>query len=117
MHMSRDEILAAGSEDLAKMRVPRLLGRAFAHASGNLVLLHMINGLRTQIPDPTRVLGRPLKPDSKSLKRIAAEFKTAVSHRDAASAGSSMRELLRLMRGAVRETLLCHRSNAKEIHA
>ena len=112
-----DEILAAGLEDLAKMRVPRLLGRAFAHASGNLVLLLIINGLRTQIPDPRRVLGGPPRPDPKSLKRIAAQLKTAVSQRNAASAGSSMRELLRLMRAAARETLLSHRSNAKEIHA
>ena len=112
-----DEILAAGLEDLAKMRVPRLLGRAFAHASGNLVLLLIINGLRTQIPDPRRVLGGPPRPDPNSLKRIAAQLKTAVSQRDAASAGSSMRELLRLIRDAARETLLSHRSNAKEIHA
>ena len=112
-----DEILVAGPEDLAKMRVPRLLGRAFAQASGNLVLLLIVNGLRTQIPDPGRVLGGPFKPGPKSLKRIAAELKTAVSHRDAASAGSSMRELLRLIRAAARETLLSHRSNAEEIHA
>ncbi len=112
-----DEILAAEPEELVKMRVPRRLGRAFAQASENLVLLLIINGLRTQIPDPRRVLGGPSKPDPKSLKRIAAELKTAVSHRDAASAGSSMRELLRLMRAAARETLLSHRSNAKQIHA
>ena len=112
-----DEILAAEPGELAKMRVPRLLGRAFAQASGNLVLLLIINGLRTQIPDPRRVLGGPPRPDPKSLKRIAAQLKTAVSQRDAASAGSSMRELLRLMRAAARETLLSHRSNAKEIHA
>lgn len=84
MHRSRDEILAAVPEDLAKMRVPKRLGRAFAHKPGNLVLLLIINGLRTRIPDPGRVLGGPPRPDPKSLKRIAAELKTAVSHRDAA---------------------------------
>lgn len=117
MHMSRDEILAAGPEDLAKMRVSMRLGRAFAHASGNLVLLLIINGLRTQIPDPGRVLGGPPRPDPKFLKRIAAELKSAVSHRDAASAGSSMRELLRLMRTAAGETLRSHRRGAMGVNS
>ena len=112
-----DEILATEPEDLAKMRVPRRLGRAFAQASGNLVLVLIINGLRTQIPDPRRVLGGPPRLDPKSLKRIAAELKSAVIHRDGPSAGASMRELMQLIRAAARETLLSHRSNAKETNS
>ena len=107
-----DEILAAEHEDLAQIRVPRRLGRAFAHASGNLVLLLIINGLRTQIPDPRRVLGGPPKLDPKALKRVVADLKAAVAQRDGASAGSSMRRLMALMRAAARETLRSHRSNA-----
>ena len=109
-----DEILAAEHEDLAQIRVPRRLGRAFAHASGNLVLLLIINGLRTQIPDPRRVLGGPPRIDPKALKRVAADLKAAVAGRDGASASSSMRELMGLMRAAARETLRSHRSNANE---
>ena len=107
-----NEILAAEPEDLAQIRVPRRLGRAFAHASGNLVLLLIINGLRTQIPDPRRVLGGPPRLDPKALKRVVADLKTAVVQRDGASAGSSMRELMGLVRAAARETLRSHRSNA-----
>ena len=120
-----DEILAAEPGELPKMRVPRLLGRAFAQASGNLVLLLIINGLRTQIPDPKRMLGGPPRLDPESLKRIAAGLKVAVTQRDGASAGSSMRKLMGLMRAAAREalrsqhskhdeTLRSHRSNADE---
>ena len=112
-----DEILATEPEDLGKMRVPRRLGRAFAQASGNLVLLLIINGLRTQIPDPRRTLGGPPRLDPKSLKRIAAELKAAVINRDGTSAGSSMRELMELVRAAAKETLLSHRSNAKEANS
>ena len=112
-----DEILATEPEDLAKMRVPRRLGRAFAQASGNLVLLLIINGLRTQLPDPKRTLGGPPRLDPKSLKRIAAELKAALIHRDGTSAGSSMRELIELIRTAARETLLSHHSNAKEANS
>ena len=109
-----DEILAAEPGELPKMRVPRLLGRAFAQASGNLVLLLIINGLRTQIPDPRRILGGPPRLDPESLKRIAADLKAAVTRRDGASAGSSMRELMGLMKAAAREALRSHRSNADE---
>ena len=112
-----DEILATEPEDLGKMRVPRRLGRAFAQASGNLVLLLIINGLRTQIPDPRRTLGGPPRLDPKSLKRIAAELKAAVINRDGTSAGSSMRELMELVRAAAKETLLSHRSNSKEANS
>ena len=107
-----NEIIAAEPEDLAQIRVPRRLGRAFAHASGNLVLLLIINGLRTQIPDPRRVLGGPPRLDPKALKRVVADLKAAVVQRDGASAGSSMRELMGLVRAAARETLRSHRSNA-----
>lgn len=107
-----DEILAAEPEDLAQIRVPRRLGRAFAHASGNLVLLLIINGLRTQIPDPRRVLGGPPRIDPKALKRVVADLKAAVARRDGASAGSSMRELMALMRAAARDMLRSHRANA-----
>ena len=96
------------------MRVPRLLGRAFAQASGNLVLLLIINGLRTQIPDPRRILGGPPRLEPESLKRIAADLKAAVTRRDGASAGSSMRELMGLMRAAAREALRSHRANTNE---
>ena len=109
-----DEILAAEPEELAQIRVPRRLGRAFAHASGNLVLLLIINGLRTQIPDPRRVLGGPPKLDPKALKRVVADLKAAVAQRDGASAGSSMRRLMALMRAAAREALRSHRANANE---
>ena len=108
-----DEILAAGPGELAKMRVPRRLGRAFAKASGNLVLLLIVNGLRTQLPDPRRVLGMPPNLDPKSLKRIAADLKVAVTHRDGASAGASMRKLIGLMRAAARKALLSHDANAR----
>ena len=107
-----DEVLAATPEELAQIRVPRRLGRAFAKASGNLVLLLIINGLRTQIPDPRRVLGGPPKLDPKTLKRVAADLKAAVAERDGAAAGSSMRELMGVMRAAAREALRSHRSNA-----
>ena len=109
-----DEILAAEPRELAQIRVPRRLGRAFAHASGNLVLLLIINGLRTQIPDPRRVLGGPPRIDPKALKRVAADLKAAVTQRDGTSASSSMRELMGLMRAAARETLRSHRANASE---
>ena len=109
-----DEILAAEPEDLAQIRVPRRLGRAFAHASGNLVLLLIVNGLRTQLPDPRRVLGGPPRIDPKALKRVVADLKAAVARRDGSSAGSSMRELMALMRAAARETLRSHRANANE---
>ena len=112
-----DEVLAAEPEDLGKMRVPRRLGRAFAQASENLVLLLIINGLRTQLPDPQRTLGLPPKVDPKSLQRIAAELKAAVIHRDGSSAGSSMRELMELIRVAARETLRSHRANLKETNS
>ena len=112
-----DEILAAEPEELAKMRVPRRLGRAFAQASGNLVLLLIVNGLRTQIPDPRRVLGRPPRLDPEPLKRITAELKTAVNQRDGSSAGASMREFIQLMRAAARKALHSHRSNAKETNS
>lgn len=109
-----DEIIAAEPGELPKMRVPRLLGRAFAQASGNLVLLLIINGLRTQLPDPRRVLGGPPRLDPESLKRIAADLKAAVTRRDGAAAGSSMRELMGLMRAAAREALRSHRSKQDE---
>ncbi|MYF69049.1 MAG: FadR family transcriptional regulator [Proteobacteria bacterium] len=109
-----DEILAAEPEDLAQIRVPRRLGRAFAHASGNLVLLLIINGLRTQLPDPRRVLGGPPRLDPKALKRVVADLKTAVTRREGAAAGSFMRELMALMRAAAREALRSHRSSANE---
>ena len=109
-----DEILATEPEELAKMRVPRRLARAFARASDNLVLLLIINGLRTQLPDPKRALGGPPGLDPKSLKRIAAELKAAVVDRDGASAGASMRKLMELIRAAARETLRSHRPIAKE---
>lgn len=112
-----DEILAAEPEELAKMRVPRRLGRAFAQASENLVLLLIVNGLRTQLPDPRRVMGGPPRLDPKSLKRITAELKTAVTQRDGTSAGASMREFIQLIRAAARETLRSHRSNAKETYS
>ena len=112
-----DEILATEPEDLAKIRMPRRLGRAFAQASDNLVLLLIINGLRTQLPDPRRALGGPPRLDPKSLKRIAVELKAAVVHRDGTAAGSSMRELMQLIRAAAKATLLSHRSNAKEANS
>ena len=108
-----DEILAAEPEDLAQMRVPRRLGRAFAQASGNLVLLLIVNGLRTQLPDPKRVLGGPPRLEPTSLKRIAAELKAAVNRRDGTSAASSMRELIELIRAAARKTLRSHRPGAE----
>ncbi len=109
-----DEILAAEPGELAMMRVPRLLGRAFAQASGNLVLLLIINGLRTQIPDPRRMLGGPPRLEPESLKRIAADIKAAVARRDGAAAGAFMRELMGLMRAAARGALRSHRSKHDE---
>ena len=96
------------------MRVPRRLGRAFARASDNLVLLLIINGLRTQIPDPRRAFGGPPKLDPRSLKRITADLKAAVNHRDGTSAASSMRELIELMRAAARERLHTHGARIEE---
>ena len=109
-----DDILDAAPEELAKMRVPRRLGRAFARASDNLVLLLIVNGLRTQLPDPRRVFGGPPKLDPKSLKRITADLKAAVNQRDGTSAASSMRELLELMRAAARERLRTHGARIEE---
>ncbi len=109
-----DDILNAEPEELAKMRVPRRLGRAFARASDNLVLLLIINGLRTQLPDPRRVFGGPPKLDPKSLKRITADLKAAVNQRDGTSAASSMRELIELMRAAARERLRTHGARIEE---
>lgn len=109
-----DDILDAEPEALAKMRVPRRLGRAFARASDNLVLLLIINGLRTQIPDPRRAFGGPPKLDPRSLKRITADLKAAVNHRDGTSAASSMRELIELMRAAAREMLRTHGARIEE---
>lgn len=109
-----DDILDATPEEIAKMRVPRRLGRAFAQASGNLVLLLIVNGLRTQLPDPRRVFGGPPKLDPRSLKRITADLKAAVNHRDGSSTASSMRELIELMRATARERLRTHHSIARE---
>ena len=63
-----DEILAASPETLGKMRAPMRLGRAFVRASGHLVLLLIVNGLRTQVADPKRIPGFPRKLDPKPLK-------------------------------------------------
>ncbi len=109
-----DDILDAEPEALAKMRVPRRLGRAFARASDNLVLLLIINGLRTQLPDPRRAFGGPPKLDPGSLKRITADLKAAVNHRDGTSAASSMRELIELMRAAARKRLHTHGARVEE---
>lgn len=112
-----DEILATEPGDLAQIRVPRRLGRAFAQASGNLVLLLIVNGLRTQIPDPRRVLGGPPSVEPNTLKRIATELKAAVVQRDGSSAGASMRELIQHVRAAARAALQSHRANVKEANS
>ena len=109
-----DEVLATPPENLREMHVPRRLGRLFAEASGNLVLVLIINGLRTQIPEPKRTLGFPPKIDPASLKRIATDLKAAVNERDPASAGASMRELIGLIRAAVRDNLSGRAPQAKE---
>ena len=109
-----DEVLATAPENLREMHVPRRLGRLFAEASGNLVLILIINGLRTQIPEPRRTLGFPPKIDPASLKRIATDLKAAVNERDAASAGSSLRELIGLIRAAVKDNFSGRAPQAKE---
>ena len=48
------------------------------------------------------------------MERIAAELKTAVDQRDGASAASSMRELIELIRAAARETPRTHSARAGE---
>jgi len=70
--------------------------------------------LSLPLGDPRRVLGGPPRLDPKALKRVVADLKAAVARRDGASAGSSMRELMALMRAAAREALRSHRSNANE---
>jgi len=100
-----DEVLDAEPDDLVKMHVPRLLGRAFAEASDHLVLTLIVNGLRTQFPDPERTLGFPPKVDPDALKVIATELKAAVRGRDAARTGSLMKELIELVRATLKDTL------------
>lgn len=110
-----DEILAASPENLRKMRVLRRLGRAFAKASDHLVLLLIINGLRTQIPNPRRIPGLRPRLDPNTLKRIAADLKAALIDRDGSAAGSSMSALMELMREAIMTTLSLHAPNVKEM--
>ena len=103
-----DEVLAAEPDDLAQMHVPRLLGRSFAEASGNLVILLIVNGLKTQFEAPRRRLGLPPKLDPKALQAIAVKLKAAVRGRDAARAGSLMREFVDLRSAEVKDMLASH---------
>ncbi len=108
-----EEILAAEPSELREMHVPRRLGHLFAEASGNLVLLLIINGLRTQMSAPRRTMGFPPALDPESVKTIARELKSAVEGRDAAGAGTAMRELMRLLRTTIKDALASYGPQAK----
>ena len=99
-----DEVLTADPDELVQMHVPKRLGRAFAEASGNLVLLLIVNGLKTQIASPRRRLAAP-NLDPKALRAIASKLKAAVRGRDAKLTGSLMRELVELRRAEARAML------------
>lgn len=99
-----DEVLTAAPDELAQMHVPKRLGRAFAEASGNLVLLLIVNGLKTQIASPRRRFAAPSL-DPKALRAIACKLRAAVRGRDAQLTGSLMRELVELRRAEARAML------------
>ena len=93
-----DDVLTADPDELEKTNVPRSLGLAFVEASDDLVLLLIVNGLRTQVEQP---MALPPNMEPNALKGIAGKLKASVRGREAALTGTLITELIELRRAQV----------------
>ncbi len=95
------EMLAAEVEHIQEVKGPPRLIRLFAEAADHLVLLLIMNGLRSQVVERLQAAGLPPRHDPQALRRIAVELDRALGARDADQIADIMKELLNLIRQSV----------------
>ena len=96
------EMLAADVEHIQEVKGPPRLIRLFAQAADHLVLLLIMNGLRSQVVERLQAAGFPPRHDPQALRRIAVELDGALEARDAEQIADIMKELLTLIRESVK---------------
>ncbi len=95
------EMLAAEVKNIQEVRAPPRLIRLFAEAADHLVLLLIMNGLRSQMLERLHAVGFPPRHDPQALRRIAEALDGALAANDATRVADIMRELLDLIRNSV----------------
>ena len=97
------EMLAAEVENIQKVRAPPRLIQLFAKAADHLVLLLIINGLRSRTLERLHAVGFPPRHDPQALRRIAEALDDALKARDVDQVAAVMRELFDLLRDSVQQ--------------
>jgi DNA-binding FadR family transcriptional regulator len=95
------EMLAAEVEKIQEVRAPPRLIRLFAEAADHLVLLLIMNGLRSRMLERLHAVGFPPRHDPRALRRIAEALDDALEAHDVDQVAAIMRELLNLLRNSV----------------
>ncbi len=95
------EMLAAEVENIQKVRAPPRLIRLFAESADHLVLLLIMNGLRSRMLERLHAVGFPPRHDPQALRRIAETLDDALEAHDVNQVAAVMRELFGLLRNSV----------------
>ncbi len=98
------EMLAADVESIQEVRGPPRLLRLFTKAADHLVLLLIMNGLRSQVVERLQTVGFPPRHDPQALRRIAVELDGALEARETEQIADIMKKLLNLIRESVKRT-------------
>jgi DNA-binding FadR family transcriptional regulator len=98
------EMLAADVEHIQEVMGPPRLIRLFAKAADHLVLLLIMNGLRSHVVERLQAIWFPPRHDPQALRRIAVELDGALEARDAERIADIMKGLLNLIRESVKRT-------------
>ena len=96
------EMLAAEVDQIQEVMGPPRLIRLFAEAADHLVLLLIMNTLRSEVVERLQAVGFPPRHDPQALRRIAVELDGALEARDAEQIAHIMKGLLNLIRESVK---------------
>ena len=96
------EMLAAEVDQIQEVMGPPRLIRLFAEAADHLVLLLIMNTLRSEVVERLQAVGFPPRHDPQALRRIAVELDGALEARETEQIAHIMKGLLNLIRESVK---------------
>ena len=96
------EMLAAQVDQIQEVMGPPRLIRLFAEAADHLVLLLIMNTLRSEVVERLQAVGFPPRHDPQALRRIAVELNRALEARETEQIADIMKGLLNLIRESVK---------------
>ena len=96
------EMLAVEVENIQEVMGPPRLIRLFAEAADHLVLLLIMNTLRSEVVERLQAVGFPPRHDPQALRRIAVELDGALEARETEQIAHIMKGLLNLIRESVK---------------